>query len=194
MRAWRRWCAAALVLAAAAWAADWAAYRAYPFPYRQVLGASAGETGVPPLLVLAVMRTESRFRPGAVSDRGAVGLLQLTPATAAWVATQRWPDGPFRESDLLDPGYNIGAGSWYLGYLLRLYGGHVPAAIAAYNAGPARVSQWLGGGVWDGTAARSLEIPYPETRLFVQRVLATYAVYRLLYPHQAGTDRSTTGT
>ncbi len=161
-------------------------YALYPYPYRAEVAAASSSTGVQPLLLLAVMRTESRFRSGAVSAKGAIGLLQLTPATAAWVARQRGLRTAFGRSDLLDPAYNISAGAWYLGYLLRLFGGRLPPAVAAYNAGPTPVTEWLRGGTWNGTGAEAEAIPFPETRLFVRRVLGAYAVYGRLYPGVGG--------
>lgn len=165
-------------------------YALYPAPYLAEVAAAAQANGVQPLLLLAVMRTESRFRASAVSAKGATGLLQLTPATGAWVAQRRGLPGPFRRSDLLDPGYNIGSGAWYFAYLRRLFGGRLPPAVAAYNAGPTPVAEWLKTGTWNGTGAGADAIPFPETRVFVQRVLASYAVYRLLYP---GLARSAAG-
>jgi soluble lytic murein transglycosylase len=162
-----------------------AAYAAFPFPYRPAVLRAAAESGLDPRLVLAVMRVESRFRPDAVSPAGAVGLMQVTPPTGAWIAGQRGEAG-FSPALLRRPEYNVAAGSWYLAHLIRTFGGRLPPAVAAYNAGTGAVEGWLQSGRWDASAAGASAIPYPETRLFVQRVLATYGIYRALYPGVGG--------
>ena len=178
-----------------AWGARAAVYSAFPIPYRAAVLQGAAAGGIDPRLVVSVMRVESRFRPGAVSGAGAVGLMQVTPPTGAWVAAQRAGNAPFEAAMLRDPGYNVSVGSWYLGYLIRLFGGRVPPALAAYNAGTGPVQRWLRSGRWDATSGGATTIPYPETRLFVQRVLATYAIYRALYPGlgRAGAARPRAG-
>lgn len=173
---------AAALCALALWAGLHGLYALYPFPYRGAVLAAARADGVDPRLLLAVMRTESRFQPRAVSRAGAIGLMQLTPETAAWVAERRRLPGPFRPTDLYRPSYNIAAGSWYLAHLQAAFAGRAAAAVAAYNAGGTPVATWLGSGLWDGSLGTADVIPYPETRLFVARVLGAYAVYRLLYP------------
>lgn len=175
-----------LALAALLWAGHAVVYALYPAPFAAQVASAARANATPPLLLLALMRTESRFRPEAVSAKGAVGLLQLTPATGAWVAAQRGLPAPFRPLQLRDPAYNIDSGAWYLAYLRRRFGGRLAPALAAYNAGPTPVAAWLAGGTWDGSQARASAIPYPETRLFVQRVLTSYAVYRVLYRRWPG--------
>jgi soluble lytic murein transglycosylase len=159
-----------------------AAYALYPCPYRGLVVAAARADGLDPRLVYAVMRVESRFDPNAVSRDGAVGLMQLTPGTAAWVAGRRGAARPVSPQLLRDPAFNIAAGSWYLAYLCASFGGRLPPAVAAYNAGRTPVADWLHAGLWDATLGGAAAIPFPETRVFVQRVLGAYAVYRLLYP------------
>lgn len=168
------------VLVLAAWLSRHAAYALYPYPYTAVVRANARAAGLDPLLVLAVMRTESRFRPDVVSSEGAVGLMQVTPSTANWIADQgRWPAAT--PNRLPEPAYNIALGAWYLGHLRRYFGGRLVPAIAAYNAGPGPVTDWLDSHTWDGLLDSAQRIPFPETRRFVQRVSGAYAVYRLLY-------------
>jgi soluble lytic murein transglycosylase len=176
--------ALAAVLLAAAFGARSLTYALYPFPYQVAVRVAARRAGIDPRLVLAVMRTESRFRPDAVSRRGAVGLMQLTPATAAWAA--RAAGLPPPAGRLPDPAYNIALGTWYLAHLRHLFGGRLVPALAAYNAGPGPVDRWLLSGRWRGTAADSDRIPYAETRAFVQRVLGTWSVYRWLYGAASG--------
>lgn len=166
----------------AAFLSHQAVYALYPFPYRATVLAVAADNHLDPRVVLAVMRVESKFDPNAVSRDGALGLMQLTPSTAAWVAAQRRLDGPFEVTRLRDPAYNIAAGAWYLAYLRGTFDGRLIPAVAAYNAGRTPVLSWLTTGRWDATNAGAFAIPFPETRVFVQRVVGTYEMYRLLYP------------
>jgi len=112
----------------------------------------AGAYGVDPALVRAVMRNESGFNPGAVSPKGAQGLMQLMPGTAALMGVQ----------DPFDPEQNIAGGVGYLRRCLDRFGHNVPLAVAAYNAGPEAVARY------------SNIPPYAETQLFVDNVLGSY--------------------
>ena len=181
------WAVTAALLVASLAAMRAGVRRTYPFPYAGTVSAAAVAAGVEPLLALAVMRTESGFRPEARSARGAMGLMQMTPATAAWAAAERGQPASAAGA-LLDPAYNIRAGIWYLGILWRRFPGRPAAAVAAYNAGPGPVVQWVQGGRWPGTLRTVDDVPFPETRVFVQRVFGALAVYRRLYPH-AGRPR-----
>ena len=117
------------------------------------------EYGVPPELVMAVIKAESNFNPKAVSSKGAQGLMQLMPRTAAAMGI----------TDCFDPGQNIGGGTQYLSKLLKMFGDE-ELAVAAYNAGPGRVRQY--GGI----------PPYRETREYVARVFR----HRDRYARQMG--------
>jgi soluble lytic murein transglycosylase len=132
--------------------------------------------GVDPSLALGLMRQESSFDPGIVSGAGAVGLMQLMPATAHQMAGQ----GPI---DLENPADNMRLGVAYFGTLLQQFGGVRPYAIAAYNAGPHRVRSWIETNGDASTAGQPAmidwieQIPFAETRNYVQRVLENTAIY-----------------
>jgi soluble lytic murein transglycosylase len=158
-----------------------ALYALYPFPYRAAIDAAGAGNGIDPRLLAAVIRTESGFRSDAASRAQALGLMQIEPVTGAWIAGQMGRSG-FSALDLLDPSLNVRMGAWYLAQLRRQLGGRMLPAVAAYNAGLQPVAQWLRSGQWSGGAADAGRIPFGETRAFVQRVLASYRVYRLLYP------------
>ena len=130
-------------------------------------------------LVLAVIQTESGFRPSVVSTRGAVGLMQVTPDTARWMAGQIGLDG-YTDDKLYEKQWNLTIGISYMQYLRRLFDGNLPQALAAYNAGPTRVRAWLEDGDWDGSVELIDDIPYGETRNYVKKVLKSYDRYRRL--------------
>jgi soluble lytic murein transglycosylase len=148
-------------------------------PYRELIWRAAARDRVDPLLVVAIVRTESHFQADARSRRGAVGLMQILPPTARWAMRQAHVEGP-----LTDPAVNIAVGTWYIRYLLRRYGGHRRLALAAYNSGPETVDRWLRTGRLSPRSAPA-SIPYAETRWFVTRVLVTYDLLRWTYGEPA---------
>ncbi len=135
---------------------------------------------VPTALALGIMRQESSFDPAVQSSAGAIGLMQLLPATAAGVA--RDIHASFKPGMLVDPATNMTLGTAYLGQLLSKFGGIAPYAIAAYNAGPHRVQSWLQTtptppADLNGVAFWVDHIPAAETRGYVARVLESSTIY-----------------
>jgi soluble lytic murein transglycosylase-like protein len=118
---------------------------------RELVDAAARKNGLPPKFVHSVVAAESGYRPDAVSPKGAIGLMQLMPATAAGYG-----------ADPHDPAQNVEAGSAYLRELLVKYDGVARRALAAYNAGPGAVDRYNG------------VPPYAETQTYVERVLRKY--------------------
>src|SRR5688500_5329019 len=114
--------------------------------------AAAQRHGLDPNLVLAVVGVESAFQPGAVSHKGAQGLMQLMPATARELGV----------TDPLDPAQNLDGGTRYLRQLVAMYGGGLGKALAAYNAGPGAVRRHRG------------VPPYRETHHYTAKVLKRY--------------------
>lgn len=151
----------------------------YPYDYRSYIETSAAHYSADPYLVAAVVKHESKFQPRARSDGGALGLMQLMPATAAWIARQL--DEPFTEDDLYDPALNIRYGVWYLAELEAEFGGNDILALAAYNAGRGNVREWMERYRWNEQFDEIEAIPYPETRLYVRRVLEDREQYKRLY-------------
>jgi soluble lytic murein transglycosylase len=144
---------------------------AYPAAYPDQVASSSARAGVDPYLLLAVARRESLFRPDTRSAAGAVGLMQLLPATARRAAIVLGRPPP-TDADMADPRTAIDLGAWYLSELLGRFGDAAPAA-AAYNAGPRVAAPWA--------ADRWVEeIPYRETRTYVKVVLGAWSAYRLL--------------
>ena len=151
----------------------------YPYDYRSYIETSAAYYDTDPYLVAAVIKHESKFQPRARSGGGALGLMQLMPATAAWIA--RRMDEPFTEEYLYDPSLNIRYGVWYLAELRREFGGNDILALAAYNAGRGNVREWMEHRHWNEQFDEIDAIPYPETRLYVRRVLEDREQYKRLY-------------
>lgn len=151
-----------------------------PFPYRSLVVQTSQSLRMSPYLVAAVIRVESGFRPDVVSARGAQGLMQLLPSTAYWIAQKSSPGfrGPL---DLKDPRLNIRLGAWYLRYLMNRFHRHTILALAAYNGGPRTVRKWIEQHRLDAQDPRVDDIPFPETRHFVQRVMTYEKVYAAMY-------------
>ncbi len=151
----------------------------FPLPYRELVTEQAWQTGIAPEWIFAVIRQESVFTRTVTSPVGAMGLMQLMPKTAAEVAAELELTPPSRQ-DLFDPALNITLGSTYLAQMHDRFG-HVALATAAYNAGPLRVMRWLPD-VCTEADLWIAQIPYTETRHYVERVLA----YRVIYAERLG--------
>lgn len=151
----------------------------YPLDYREEIYARSREFGLDPLLVFAVVRTESKFDPHARSSQGARGLMQIMPQTGEWIAGQLGI--PFATEWLHEPDYNVRLGCWYLRDLLREFEGDPVLALAAYNGGRTNVKRWLQDRQWTGEQRTLEQIPFPETRTYVSRVLRNHDMYRRLY-------------
>ncbi len=152
----------------------------YPLYHYDVIEQNALFFQVDPMLVAAIVRVESKFKETNVSHAGAIGLMQLMPETAQWIADQSGLAYSVPE-DLAQPNTNIRLGSWYVAYLEKRFKDNRIAALAAYNSGPSRVEKWLTDGTWDGTIEHLEQIPVGETRHFVQRVLYNYERYKEIY-------------
>lgn len=144
----------------------------YPLKYEAQIQQVSQQNGLDPALVAAVVYTESRFRPDAVSSQNAYGLMQLLPETADFVQQRSGIQGDYR-----DPDVNISLGAWYLSYLEDRYDGQETSMLAAYNAGEGRVDGWVSEEGFD----IENDIPFQETRDYVVNVPETRDVYRDLY-------------
>ena len=150
----------------------------HPLEHRREIVHYARANGLRPSLVAALIRHESSFRPHARSPVGAVGLMQLMPTTARWVS-EHLEGRPFSSESLLTPENNLRLGSVYLGHLRQRFGEQPVIYLAAYNAGPQQVEDWLQR--QEGRLSIP-EIPFPETRAYVASVLESQERYARLYP------------
>jgi soluble lytic murein transglycosylase len=155
-----------------------------PLAYSDVIRQQAAEKHLDPALIAAVIYAETKFdaRP---SSAGAEGLMQILPGTAEFLA-RRSGATTFTVSDLGTPQVNIAYGSYYLRYLLDQYGGQEMLALAAYNGGETNVNRWIADERAAGRALTIGEIPFPQTRAYVVRVLQAQQDYRRTYPSQLG--------
>ncbi len=150
-----------------------------PLRHEDIIRQQAREKDLDPALIAAVIYAESRFVPGRTSAAGAQGLMQITPETAKDIA-KRSGGTAFVLDDLDTPQVNISYGSYLLRELLDRYDGDVAAALAAYNAGPGNADRW------GGSSLTVDEIPFPETRHYVQKVLDAREQYRDRYARELG--------
>jgi len=153
----------------------------FPRPYWIEMRRFALENQLDPYLVAALIRQESEFNPGAVSRANAYGLMQLLPVTGRKTAKDLHLRG-FRTENLLVPNTNLQLGTRYFSRMLQQYSGKTEYALAAYNAGPHRVQDWLNGGNYRDIAEFVESIPFTETREYVQAIMRNAQIYRRLYP------------
>ncbi len=153
----------------------------FPLAYRDLVEDQAWQTGLPEDWIYGVIRQESVFNPTVASQAGALGLMQLMPGTAKDMAVSAGEPVPGRAA-ILEPERNITLGSTYLAGMRDRFG-HPALATAAYNAGPHRVARWL-----PTTCTEAdlwiVSIPFPETRGYVERVMA----YRIIYRARLGLE------
>ena len=150
----------------------------YPLRYETIVRGHAHNYHLDPALLAAVIYQESKFEAHARSSSGAIGLMQLLPATAQGIAVHTG-GSRFRVSDLDDPEINVRYGSWYLRHLLGKYRDE-RTALAAYNAGQDNVDHWRA----DGSG-----IPFAETRHYIKGVEHLKTLYRRGYRRELYASR-----
>jgi peptidoglycan lytic transglycosylase len=158
----------------------WYARLWYPLEHEETVRQEASRNGLDPALVAAVINTESGFVADSRSGQGAVGLMQVQPDTAGFIAglPRRPSPSPAR---LEEPEVNIAYGTRFLRYLIDRYGS-VDLALVAYNGGPANLGRWLEEAEARGEALRVPEdVPFAETRGFVSEVREATDIYRRAY-------------
>ena len=152
------------------WARLW-----YPLRYANIVRGHATHYDLDPALLAAVIEEESKFRSDARSSAGAIGLMQLQPATARGIAV-RTGGSQFVLSDLYDPEINVRYGAWYLHHLMLKYGDE-RLALAAYNAGQQNVDRWR---------ERGQGVRFAETRAYIDKVERLKGIYRRSYRSELG--------
>ncbi len=154
--------------------------RAYPLNYTDIVAKEATKNHLDPAFVYSVIKTESNFKPDALSRAGAVGLMQITPDTFEWLQTKLKSDTVYTSEDLFMPEINIRYGCKFLSLLLEKYDKR-ETALCAYNAGMGTVNSWLKDTNISTDGETIGHIPYQETRSYVESVLNNYQNYSKLY-------------
>jgi soluble lytic murein transglycosylase len=144
----------------------------YPLKYTATIREVSDENDLDPTFVAGVIYTESRFRPDAESHSGAYGLMQLLPESARFIQRKSGIEGDYR-----DPEVNIRLGTWFLGHLKDRYNGDERLMLAAYNSGEASVDAWVSDEGFD----IAKDIPFKETREYVDKALQAQKTYKELY-------------
>lgn len=129
-------------------------------------------------LIASVSNAESSFNERARSEKGAIGIMQIMPSTAQWVAQKIGIK--YSEELLYDANYNLKIGSYYLSYLIKNFGDK-KLAICAYNAGPANVKSWLKNSQYSADGINLDKIPFLETENYLNKVFKNYRYYRHKY-------------
>jgi soluble lytic murein transglycosylase len=156
----------------------------FPQQYWSSIEQGAAKNGLSPYMVASLIRQESEFNPGAISNRNAFGLMQLLPSVGRSMAREEGIRH-FNEVELLNPDTNIRLGSRYLKQTLDKFDGQPAYAFAAYNAGDSRVTDWQSIGKYHGMDEFVESIPFTETRDYVQAILRNESIYRALHAAEA---------
>ena len=154
-------------------------YASYPREYSQYVEKAAKDYDLNEELIYAVIRTESSFNPDAQSGAGACGIMQIMPSSFEWLQQKRDTVGEYTTEDLFDPEICIDYGSYLLKYFYDLYGDE-KCAVAAYNAGFV-VGDWLEDSNYSTDGVTLSDIPYPETKHYVEKVESAKEMYIKLY-------------
>jgi soluble lytic murein transglycosylase len=148
----------------------------YPVRYEDAIRKYSQKNGLDPHLVMGIIHQESYFNPRTRSPVGAIGLMQLMPATGQELGSRF--HGKFSVSRLENPDTNIELGTFHLKYLINLFGGNTQLAIASYNAGQGRVAQWRRGAPHKPMDEFVESIPFRETRTYVKHVVMLESSYK----------------
>jgi soluble lytic murein transglycosylase len=149
----------------------------FPEVYWDTIQSESAKNGLDPYLVASLIRQESEFNPSAISHANAYGLMQLLPSVGRQMAREEGL-GPIETRQLLDPVLNIRLGTRYLRQTLDRFGGVLEYALASYNAGENRVTDWEAAGPYHGVDEFVESIPFTETREYVQAILRNEDIYR----------------
>lgn len=147
----------------------------FPKKYEKIIKSECDKYSIDYALVFSIINTESGFNKNAKSSKGAMGLMQIMPQTANFIAQNLQVD--FVEKNLFEPKINIAFGVYYLDYLFQKFNS-VNAVICSYNAGETVVRNWLKDKKYSSDGVNLDVIPYPETNNYLNKVIKNYKVYK----------------
>lgn len=150
----------------------------YPMKYSDEIVSISKQCNVDSALIASVANVESNYNENALSSKGAVGIMQIMPTTAEWIAKKY--NIEYNENYLNEPVYNIELGSYYLAYLID-YFGVTEVGLCAYNAGQGNVSNWLKNSEYSTDGKNLKKIPFKETKEYLNRVNKNYHYYKNRY-------------
>ena len=147
----------------------------YKKEYSEYVSKYSTEYEVDENLIYALIKAESNFKADAISNKNAIGLMQLMPATAEEVASTN--NIELTEENILEPEVNIEIGTTYISSLLKKYE-CTEIALAAYNAGIGNVDKWIENGTIKADGSNIENIPFKETNIYVRKIMRDYKIYR----------------
>lgn len=150
----------------------------YPMTYKEEISILGNTYGVKSALIASVANVESNFNEDAISNKGAVGVMQLMPSTAQWLAGKIGEE--YSEDKLLKGEFNLKLGAYYLSYLIGYFGDE-KLGICAYNAGQGNVSSWLKNEEYSKDGKNLNKIPFEETKNYLNKVYKNYKYYKNRY-------------
>lgn len=154
----------------------------YPIKYEEYVWEYSSKLNIDPLLTLAIIKTESNFKENTISKSGAIGLMQLMESTAKEQAEKIGIE--YSTELLYNPENNIKLGLYYFDTLLTYYNDNYILAFAAYNAGLGNVEKWINDGLITKEGEGTENIPFPETNMYVRKIIRNYKIYQNLYKEE----------
>lgn len=148
----------------------------YPKKYSMYINLMSEKYDVDKALIYSIINTESKFSPNATSEKGAMGLMQIIPSTATFIAQELDVEN-FKVDDMYVPKTNIEFGVYYLKYLYSKFDS-ADAVICSYNAGETVVRRWLNDKTYSADGKTFVKIPYKETANYLKKVKQNYKVYK----------------
>lgn len=149
----------------------------YPIKFKNEIKKFSDKYSVSSYIVASVINVESSYNEKALSNKGAIGLMQILPSTGEWLAKKISIDN-FSTQMLYDPALNIEIGTFYLKYLLNKFS-NLNTALCAYNAGEGVVSNWLSDKNYSQDGKTLIKIPYKETNLYIEKLQKNFNFYKL---------------
>lgn len=152
----------------------------FPTNYNKIVNKYATEYKLDPNLIYALIKVESKFDPLAKSHKGALGLMQITPQTGRYIS-ELLGDKNFNEEKLYDPQVNIKYGCFYVSKLLKDFNNNLDCLLGAYNGGEGNVRKWIKNGGNGEKILKVKDVPFEETKTYINKVKIIYKIYTFLY-------------